>query len=557
MKSTIWRAALITCLLIPGFSLERVAEAAEWPSKCSQYGALKPNTNPSPQQLNCMLTNAAIEAKIPPEVVKAVAEQESSWIQFKDGKPLVSADGGIGIMQLTNQSGYDDEKLKTDITYNIQAGVEVLAGMFRRTDLPKIKGAGGDVIENWYFPVMAYNGIKPVNSPLFQSDGTRNMTAYQEKVFVKIKEASFLGSENLAVFPFNRADFAYDPASDQNIVFNKLLYALSGKMHSSRYGYVAGNKVVVTGDNVNLRSGPGSSFASVKLVPKGTSLIISGAFLFDKNIGSSNKFVWYPVKTVDQKLSGYIASAYITRQLDAPQVTQVDDNDKVVAGKAPAGTIVRIMRGSTLIGSTTADAYGQFKVSIPVQKAGVQLTVNFKNNLNEVSPSRNLIVLDKTPPGIPSVNTVSNKAAQVTGKTEKYATVTVKIATKSYTAKADAYGNFKVAIPIQNAYTSLAVTAKDSAGNTSGARTIKVVRVAPNLPIVNAVKYYSTAVTGKTEKYAVVTVKIGTNPYSAKANAYGNFKISIQKQRAGTKLYVTAKDAKGNVSATRTVTVLK
>ena len=38
----------------------------------------------------------------------------------------------------------------------------------RPQDLPEIKGAGREVIENWYFPVMAYNGIKPVNSPLYQ-----------------------------------------------------------------------------------------------------------------------------------------------------------------------------------------------------------------------------------------------------------------------------------------------------------------------------------------------------------------------------------------------------
>jgi hypothetical protein len=63
--------------------------------------------------------------------------------------------------------------------------------------------------------------------------------------------------------------------------------------------------------------------------------------------------------------------------------------------------------------------------------------------------------------------------------------------------------------------------------------------------------------TGKTEKYAIVAVKIGTKIYTAKANAYGNYKVYIPKQRAGTKLYVNAKDSKGQVSATRIVTVAK
>ena len=77
-------------------------------------------------------------------------------------------DGGIGLMQITNKDNYDQEKLKYDIYYNINAGIEILNSMYDRKDLPKIKGAGREVIENWYFPVMAYNGTKPVNSPLVQ-----------------------------------------------------------------------------------------------------------------------------------------------------------------------------------------------------------------------------------------------------------------------------------------------------------------------------------------------------------------------------------------------------
>ena len=110
--------------------------------------------------MNCLLTNAAIEADIPPEVVKAVATQESDgWKQFdENGKPIISEDGGIGLMQITNKVNYDQEKLKYDIYYNIDAGIEILNSMYDRKDLPKIKGAGREVIENWYFPVMAYNG---------------------------------------------------------------------------------------------------------------------------------------------------------------------------------------------------------------------------------------------------------------------------------------------------------------------------------------------------------------------------------------------------------------
>jgi len=56
-----------------------------------------------------------LEYNVPPEVVKAVATQESGarvniriWSQFDNkGKPIIFEDGGIGIMQVTNQPKYD------------------------------------------------------------------------------------------------------------------------------------------------------------------------------------------------------------------------------------------------------------------------------------------------------------------------------------------------------------------------------------------------------------------------------------------------------------------
>ena len=204
-----------------GLSYEGAFAESTWTSKCSTYGEIKPNQNLSFQHINCLLTNAALEAKIPPEVVKAVASKENGvWKQFDEkGQPIVSEDNGIGVMQITNQLGYDQEKLKYDINYNIQAGVEILSSMYQRTDLPKIKGTGREVIENWYFPVMAYNGTKPSNSPLFQSNGLKNQAAYQEKVFSLLEKDSYLYGTKLGQFPFNAADFEYDPNSLENIRF--------------------------------------------------------------------------------------------------------------------------------------------------------------------------------------------------------------------------------------------------------------------------------------------------------------------------------------------------
>jgi len=181
------------------------------------------------------------------------------------------------------------------------------------------------------------------------------------------------------------------------------------------------------------------------------------------------------------------------------------------------------------------------------------LSITAKDSAGNISLSKKMLVT-RVAPNVPVVNVVNNKLNAVTGITEKYAVVTVLIGTKSYSAKADSVGNFKVAIPIQNSGNSFKVTST-AAGKVSNTRFLTVTRVAPNIPVVNPVRYYSTSVTGKTEKYAVVVVKIGTKVYTSKANIYGNFKVTIPKQKAGTYLSVSAKDAKGLISAIRTVKV--
>ncbi|MGF6953490.1 hypothetical protein QF028_005995 [Neobacillus sp. B4I6] len=235
-----------------------------------------------------------------------------------------------------------------------------------------------------------------------------------------------------------------------------------------------------------------------------------------------------------------------------PVVNTVTNKSTTVTGVTEKAATV-IVKAGTLSYSGITDSYGKFTVKIPTQNSGVELSITAKDAAGNISSPKKMQVT-RVAPNVPVVNVVSNKAATVTGKTEKYAVVSVFIGTKSYGTKADSVGNFKVAIPIQISGTSIKVNST-VAGKVSNARSLTVNRVAPNIPLVNAVRYYSTSVTGKTEKYAVVAVKIGTKVYTSKANIYGNFKVTIPKQKAGTKLLVTAKDSKGLISATRTVKV--
>jgi len=317
LKKTLFGVGVIICFIFGLFTNYSSAESnlsSDLSSKCASFGEIKKNQNPSFQQINCLLTNAAIEADIPPEVVKAVAFQETGWKQFKDnGQPIETDDHGIGIMQITGHQEFDQQKLRDDITYNIESGVQILKQMYNQTDLPKIKDADRHVIENWYFPVMAYNGTKPLNSPIIQDTGMKNENAYQEKVFNKIENDSFQSNTHLGQFPFTKNDFNYDRNSNKNIEFLKKEYIVPDQ-HSSVYFFKTGNMVVVTADVVNLRSQPSTSSNLLDKLAKNTTLIINGDLTFDQSKDNKNQFVWIPVKTIDQKLEGYIASPYITQK---------------------------------------------------------------------------------------------------------------------------------------------------------------------------------------------------------------------------------------------------
>ena len=73
MKLRLLTVGLVTCLTLGLFQDEAFAES-ELSTTCE---GVQTNENPTFQQMNCLLTNAAIKADIPPEVVKAVATQEN------------------------------------------------------------------------------------------------------------------------------------------------------------------------------------------------------------------------------------------------------------------------------------------------------------------------------------------------------------------------------------------------------------------------------------------------------------------------------------------------
>ncbi|MCO0600271.1 Ig-like domain-containing protein [Peribacillus butanolivorans] len=580
MKSIFLRAGLLTCLLL-GLNYEETSAASEWSSKCS--GVIKQNVNPDFQHINCLLTNAALDAEIPPEVVKAVAWRESYWVQFiAPGKPNISTDDGIGIMQVTDiPEGYDEnekltykEKLKYDIAFNIEEGVKILNEKYNYLDkniLPKIQGAGRQEIENWYFPIMAYNGTKSINGPVYQSNGLKNTNAYQEEVFSSIENDSFLKDTQLAQFPFKKEHFSYDPKTN-NINFLQKTFTLVDPLHTSVYFVKNGQDVVVTGGNRYLRAQPAASSEINYIAPKNTLLEITGELAYTlktEKTANANQFVWFHVKTKDGKSTGYISSAYI-KKLDSswtppvdnaapalPKVNEVTDKTTNIIGESEPGSILMVKAGTTVIGATTTSTDGKFTVRISKQKARTKLTITATDKAGNTSAAKEITVKDVTAPSTPTVNAVYDNATAINGKAETNAKVYAMVGSNKIgeaTAKNSAYS---IKIAKQKAGTSILIYAVDVAGNKSESKPVKVIdKTPPPAPSVNAVYDNATAINGKAETNAKVYAMVGSNKIGESTSKSGSYTIKISKQKAGTSIAVYALDASGNKSVSKPVKVI-
>ncbi|EGA90857.1 modifier protein of major autolysin LytC [Planococcus donghaensis MPA1U2] len=242
-----------------------------------------------------------------------------------------------------------------------------------------------------------------------------------------------------------------------------------------------------------------------------------------------------------------------------PTVEKVTDKSTSVKGTAEAKSFVSVKVGGTEVGKSTASTTGSFDVAITKQKAGTKLSVTATDNDGNVSAAKDITVLDVTPPATPTVNKVTDKSTEVAGTSEINATIVVKSnAEELGTAKVSADGKYKVMIDTQKAGAKIQVTATDTAGNSSITKEVIVIdATAPMAPSVNDVTDKSTAITGTAEIASLVSVKAGESELGiATADADGKFSIAIAKQKADTKLEITATDAAGNSSVVKEIIVL-
>ncbi|MYL34847.1 transglycosylase SLT domain-containing protein [Pontibacillus yanchengensis] len=275
-----------------------------------------------------LLTEIALEEGIPPEILKAVADQESQMMQFKNGKPFISDDNGIGIMQVTNTHpsvDIDKKRLKTDTAYNIKIGAKVLSQKWELMGekIPSINDSNRMMLEHWYFPLMAYNGASETNDPQRQEE------TYQEKVYQIISDDSLV-----SVFPmprFPKDFFGYD---DGKLKFDELTSQTweNGNTISTQM-FQQGDEVYVMNshdadiyDYGSLRETRDST--PTKLAFHTELEIVDGPYFEDKI--NDNHHMDYKVKGPNG-ISGYISSSNL-RSMDMKQTNFTDwtDNSSTV-----------------------------------------------------------------------------------------------------------------------------------------------------------------------------------------------------------------------------------
>lgn len=242
-----------------------------------------------------------------------------------------------------------------------------------------------------------------------------------------------------------------------------------------------------------------------------------------------------------------------------PKVNEVTEASTEVKGTAEAESIVSVKSKGVLLGEAAATADGKYTIGISKQKAGTLLTVYSTDQAGNTSESVEVTVKDLEAPSAPVVDKVTDKMEKVTGTAEATATVSVKVGgTQIGSGISDADGKFNITIPKQKAGTILSVTAVDSSGNSSMAKEIKVEdATAPASPAVNKVTDQSASVTGSAEAGATITVKVGATRLGAAAvGSDGKFTVTVEKQKVGTELEITATDKAGNVSSKKVVVVL-
>lgn len=292
------------------------------------------------EELEARIDKIALERGVPAVFIKAIAQIESGFEHFRsDGSPKYSYNGKhVGLMQVTNYNNmFDEEKLKYDVDYNINAGIDVLLlkwnDSVNNVIVSKVGNMDPNILENWYFALWAYHGWASSNNP------NANAKAYQEKIY-EISSKYF----NQEINSINKSSL---PAS-RSLPSRGLSVATPTNVHYANLYQYAKNDIVVINNIVR----------DVNGVLKGLELYDSpsGKVIGTVNSGQMAQIVegpnftggyyWYKLK-VNDNLSGWAKRNWIKKVGDVENgIYPFDD----IAHHWSANVVMKLYRNNFVSG---------------------------------------------------------------------------------------------------------------------------------------------------------------------------------------------------------------
>ncbi|EUJ31274.1 fibronectin type III domain-containing protein [Listeria floridensis FSL S10-1187] len=233
----------------------------------------------------------------------------------------------------------------------------------------------------------------------------------------------------------------------------------------------------------------------------------------------------------------------------------------VVTGKTEAGAKVEVYVNGNKIGEGVAATDGSYSVVIPKQAVGTTVKAIAIDESGNESEAVSQVVKGRTFVSTPMLNSISDKDAVLTGESELFAGIEVRIeesdgSTWIKTGETDQTGTFSIDIGKWPAGTKIDVYTVVEEVYSDKATVTVTDKTAPDMPSVDPVTSNDTLVKGQAEANSLVQISVNGNKIAeGNADASGKFSLIISAQKAGTILSVTATDAAGNTSEAKTTTV--
>lgn len=240
-----------------------------------------------------------------------------------------------------------------------------------------------------------------------------------------------------------------------------------------------------------------------------------------------------------------------------PSVKSVSDRSVLVSGTTEPNATVTVRVNGKIIGKKSASKDGAYGVSIAKQKAGTVLLVQSTDKSGNVGKPQKTVVVDETPPSVPTLNPVSDQSTTISGRAEADAKVYIEIGSDVIGTVIAKKGAYSIKIIEQKAGTKLTVRAIDVSGNQSAKRRVIVQdRTAPTISKVDKLKRTDTFVSGSAESRAKIVVLQGSRKIGeGMVDGKGGFKVKIKNQKVGSVLTIRAFDGSGNRSKDKMITV--